>query len=77
MIHPTAVTDEYASFVNAKVAAEEDGVWTTRKVQCLFQGIQLSMTCPLPADRFLPNKSQPFSIVWADNTDSIVIFSVC
>ncbi len=70
-IQPTAVTTEYASFVNAKVAAEEDGVWTTGKVQCLFQGIQFSMTRPLPADSILPNKSQPFSIVWADNTDSI------
>jgi hypothetical protein len=70
-IQPTAVTHEYVSFVNTKVAAEEDGVWTTGKVQCLFQGIQLSMTRPLPADSILPNKSQPFSIVWTDNTDSI------
>jgi hypothetical protein len=70
-IQPTAVTHEYSSFVNAKVAAEEDGVWTTGKVLCLFQGIQFSMTWPLPADSILPNKSQPFSIVWADNTDSI------
>jgi hypothetical protein len=70
-IQPTAVTHEYASFVNAKVAAEEDGVWTTGKVQCLFQGIQLSMTRPLSADSILPNKSQPFSIVWVDNTDSM------
>jgi hypothetical protein len=29
------------------------------------------MTRPLPANSILPNKSQPFSIVWADNTDSI------
>ena len=29
------------------------------------------MTRTLPADTSLPNKSQPFSIVWADNTDSI------
>jgi hypothetical protein len=62
---------EYASFLNEEVAAEEDGVWTTGKVQCLFQGIQSSMTRALPANSILPNKSQPFSIVWADNTDSI------
>ena len=70
-IQPSAVTHEYASFLNEKVAAEEAGVWTTGKVQCLFQGIQSSMTRPLPANSILPNKSQPFSIVWADNTDSI------
>jgi hypothetical protein len=29
------------------------------------------MTRALPANSILPNKSQPFSIVWADNTDSI------
>jgi hypothetical protein len=29
------------------------------------------MTRTLPSDTLLPNKSQPFSIVWADNTDSI------
>jgi hypothetical protein len=70
-IQPTVAKHEYVSFVEVEVAAEEDGVWTTGKVQCLFQGIQLSMTRPLPADSILPNKSQPFSIVWEDNTDSI------
>ena len=37
----------------------------------LHQGITPSMTRTLPADTLLPNKSQPFSIVWVDNTDSI------
>lgn len=40
-------------------------------MQCLFQGIQSSMTSTVPANSILPNKSQPFSIVWVDNTDSI------
>jgi hypothetical protein len=40
-------------------------------VQCLHQGILPSMTHILPANSILPNKSQPFSIVWADDTDSI------
>ena len=40
-------------------------------VQCLHQGFTPSMTRTLPTDTLLPNKSQPFSIVWADNTDSI------
>ena len=62
---------EYASFVEVEVAAEENGVWTTGKVQCLFQGIKSSMTHTVPANSIWPNKSQPFSIVWADNTDSI------
>ena len=70
-IHPTAAKHEYASFFKVEVAAEEDGVWTTGKVQCLFQDIQSSMTRRLPTNSILSTKSQPFSIVWADNTDSI------
>ncbi len=46
-------------------------MWTTGTIQCLHQGILPSMTRTLPADTILPNKSQSFSIVWADNTDSI------
>jgi hypothetical protein len=65
------VKHEYVSFVEVEVAAEEDEVWTTGTVQCLYQGMVSSMTRPLPANSILPNKSQPFSIVWADNTDSI------
>ena len=62
---------EYAYFINKKVAAHENGVWTTGQVQCLHQGILPSMLRVLPANSILPNKSQPFSIVWADDTDSI------
>ena len=60
-----------ASFINAKVADHENGVWTTGIVQCLHQGILPSRTRTLPADSILPNTSHPFSIVWADDTDSI------
>jgi hypothetical protein len=70
-MQPTAATHEYASFINKKVADQEDGVWTTGTVQCLHQGILPSMTRMFPANSILPNKSQPFSIVWADKTDSI------
>ena len=70
-VQPTTAKHDYASFVDKKVAAHADGVWTTGMVQCLHQGIMPSMTRTLPADTLLPNKSQPFSIVWADNTDSI------
>ncbi len=42
-----------------------------RMVQYLHQDFTSSMTCTLPTDTLLPNKSQPFSIVWGDNTDSI------
>jgi hypothetical protein len=70
-VQPTAATHEYASFINKNVAAEEDDVWTTGTVQCLYQGILSCMTRPLPANSIVPNKSQPFSIVWADNTDAI------
>jgi hypothetical protein len=31
-IHPTAATPEYVSFIDEKVATEEDGVWTAVKV---------------------------------------------
>ena len=70
-VQPTAAKHDYASFVTKKVAGQADGVWTTGTIQCLHQGILQSMTRQLPADTILPNKSQPFSIVWADNTDSI------
>jgi heme oxygenase len=33
-VQPTAATHEYASFINKKVAAEEDGLLTTGTVQC-------------------------------------------
>ena len=52
-IQPTAAKHEYASLFEVKVAAEEDGVWTTGKVQCLFQGIQSSMTRTVPANSIL------------------------
>ena len=68
-MQPTATSHEYASFVTKKVAAQVNGVWTTATIQCLRQGLFQSMTRTLPADTILPNKSQPFSIVWADNTD--------
>ncbi len=70
-VQPTAAKHDFASFVGKKVADHADGVWTPGTVQCLHQGILPSMTRTLPADTLLPNKSQPFSIVWADNTDSI------
>jgi len=69
-VQPTAAKHDYASFVGKKVADQADGVWTTGMVQCLHQGITPSMTRTLTANTVLPNKSQPFSIVWADNTDS-------
>ncbi len=70
-VQPTTAKHDYASFVTKKVADQADGVWTTGTIQCLRQGILPSMTRTLPADTILPNKSQPFSIVWADNTDSL------
>jgi hypothetical protein len=70
-MQPTTATHEYASFINKKVADQEDGVWTTGTVQCLHQGILPSMIRMLTANSILPNKSQPFSIVLADDTDSI------
>ena len=70
-VQPTDASHEYASFVNKKVAAQANDVWTTGKIQWLRQGLLQSMTRTLPANTILPNKSQSFSIVWADNTDSI------
>jgi hypothetical protein len=70
-VQPTAASHVYASFIEEKVSVQCDGVWTTGTVQCLHQGILSSMTRTLPANSILPNNSHPFSIVWADNTDSI------
>ncbi len=65
------VSHDYVSFINAKVPDHDNGVWTTGIVQCLHQGLLPSMTRNLPTDSTMPNKSQSFSIVWADDTDSI------
>ncbi len=70
-MHPTPASHDFAEFVGEKVAAHADDVWTIGKVQCLHQHITPSMTRNLPVDTLLSNKSQTFSIVWADNTDSI------
>jgi hypothetical protein len=70
-VQPTTAKHDYASFVTKKVADQADGVWTTGTIQCLHQDILQSMTRTLPADTITTNKSHPFSIVWADNTDSI------
>jgi len=70
-VQPTAATHDFVSFIDKKVAVHADDVWTTGKIQCLHQDIMPSMTRTLPADSLLPNKSQSFSIVWADNIDSI------
>ena len=70
-VQPAGTTHEYAAFINKKVAAKEEGVWTTGQVQCQHQGIMPSMLRRVPADSIPPNKSQPFSIVWADDTDSV------
>jgi hypothetical protein len=70
----TSPPDTTYLFVDNKVAAHGDGVWTTgmvQSLQCLHQEIMPSMTRTLPVDTLLPNKSQSFSIVRTDNTDSI------
>jgi hypothetical protein len=70
-VQPSAVTHEYVSFGNKKVADHDNGVWTTGMVQYLHQDILQSMTHTLPDNLIFPNISQSFPIVWADNTDSI------
>jgi hypothetical protein len=57
LVQPTAASHVYASFVEQKVAAHCDVVWTTGTVQCLHQGILSSMTRTLPANSILPNES--------------------
>ncbi len=71
LLQSTATTHVYVSFVEKKVSDQCDGVWTTGTVQCLHQDILSSMTRTFPDNNILPNKSQIFSIVWTDNTDSI------
>ena len=71
MIRSSLSTSSPIFFVERKITDQFDGVWTTGTVQCLHQGILYSMTCMLPGNSILTNKSQSFSIVWADDTDSI------
>jgi hypothetical protein len=62
-----AATYEYASFINKK-DDQEDGVWTTGTVQCLYQCILPRACCQPTAS--CPTKVSPFRL-WADATDSI------
>jgi hypothetical protein len=48
-----------------------DAIGPSQKVQWLHLVIMPFMTRTLPTDSLLSNKSQSFSIVWTDNTDSI------
>ena len=56
-VQPAGTTHEYAAFINKKVAAKEEGVWTTGQVQCQHQGIMSSMLRMVPADSIPPSRS--------------------
>jgi hypothetical protein len=70
-IQPAHATHQYTSCLTKDVAECFAGVWYVGKVQCIHQGIKQSMTRNVSSDSILPNKSQPFSIVWEDDTDTI------
>jgi hypothetical protein len=70
-IQPANATYQCTSFITKDVAECFAGVWYIGKVQCIHQGIRQSMTRNVSSDSILPNKSQPFSIVWEDDTDTI------
>ena len=53
-----------------EVAECFSGVWYIGKVQYIYQDIKQSMTCNVSIDSVLPDKSQPFSFVWEDDTDT-------
>ena len=76
-VQPAGATHEYAAVINKKVAAKEEGVWTTVQFQCQHQDIMPSMLSRVPTDSIPTNKSQSFSIVWADDTDSICDLLCC
>jgi hypothetical protein len=63
----------YMSHIGAKVAHHFETGWGVGVVCCITADPRLrSMTRTPAPDALRPTKSQPFSIIWEDNTDSVV-----
>jgi hypothetical protein len=69
----TAGTPAYTSYIGAKVTQHFETGWGVGVVYCIAADPLLkSITRTPPPDALRPTKSQPFSIIWEDNTDSVV-----
>ena len=64
----------FTSFIGKKVACKFDDTWAIGTVQSINVDFRqrASVTRTPARDAQYPTKSRPFSIVWEDNTDSIV-----
>ena len=76
-VQPADASHEYAAFFNEKVAAYEQGVWTTGQVQCQYQGILPSMTRMSPATASRPTKVSPFRLFGQMTLTRSATFRVC
>jgi len=69
----TAGKPAYTSYIGAKVAQHFETGWGVGVVCCIASDPRLKSMTRTPApDALRPTKSQPFSIIWEDNTDSVV-----
>ena len=69
----TAGKPAYTSYIGAKVAQPFETGWGVGVVCCIAADPRLKSMTRTPApDALRPTKSQPFSIIWEDNTDSVV-----
>jgi hypothetical protein len=69
----TAGKPAYTSYISAKVAQPFETGWGVGVVCCIAADPRLKSMTRMPApDALRPTKSQPFSIIWEDNTDSVV-----
>ena len=69
----TAGKPAYTSYIGAKVAQPFETGWGVGVVCCIAADPRLKSVTRTPApDALRPTKSQPFSIIWEDNTDSVV-----
>lgn len=69
----TAGKPAYTSYIGAKVAQPFETGWGVGVVCCIAADPRLKSMTRMPApDALRPTKSQPFSIIWEDNTDSVV-----
>ena len=66
----TAGKPAYTSYIGAKVAQHFETGWGVGVVCCIASDPRLKSMTRTPApDALRPTKSQPFSIIWEDNTD--------
>jgi hypothetical protein len=69
----TAGKPACTSYIGAKVAQHFETGWGVGVVCCIVSDPRLKSMTRTPApDALRPTKSQSFSIIWEDNTDSVV-----